>query len=121
MPETFGITKVSGMQIEYRISGIFRPGASSIVAPSEALLLPAIGRTVSGVNGDQGRFAIVSEPTSVVPINHSAPRKDHPPILLRQCDWKLLPVHQVWADCMAPTHVPPLVPEGVVLVEQVVL
>ena len=43
------------------------------------------------------------------------------PALLAERDGQVLPAHEVAADGVAPAHVTPAVPLGVVLVEQVIL
>ena len=49
------------------------------------------------------------------------PEKIMMPVLLAQGDRQVLPAHEVAADGVAPAHVAPAVPLGVVLVEQVIL
>jgi hypothetical protein len=54
-------------------------------------------------------------------VDDNAAGEDHGPILLGNGDRQLVPMKQVGADGMAPAHVAPLISEGIVLKEEMVL
>src|SRR4051812_37759857 len=73
---------------------------------------------MSGVNSDQGRLPVFTETAGILPINVRAAGKDHGAFGLGQCQWQMLPVHQVSTDGMAPTHVAPFFVKRIILVKQ---
>jgi hypothetical protein len=76
---------------------------------------------MSRIDGNQALFSGRAEAASVLAVYHHAPCENHFPILLRNSDWKLIPMKQVSTDGMSPAHVPPFAADGVELKEEMVL
>ena len=62
----------------------------------------------------------VAEAASVVVVDDDAAGEDHDAVIFGDGDGQFVPVKEVGADGVAPTHVSPLVAEGVVLEEEMV-
>src|SRR5581483_6212120 len=67
IPENLGIAKFGLMNVENRISRIFRPGMPRIRTVGNILVLQT--GTISGVNGNQGWDAMPAESARVLPIH----------------------------------------------------
>src|SRR6202158_1240732 len=100
-----------------------RPGAATIVAEGEILLLE-VGAG-GGVDGDEARriarIGAGAQAAGVVPIDHGAAGIDHVASkLFGNGQRQMPPVNHVVANRVAPAHVPPLRALRIVLVEKMV-
>lgn len=122
IPEHARVAKVSHMKIEYRVSFISSPGLSVIPAVGEILCLPCLLRVaaMTGVNRDQALLLRAAQAAGVLAVDDDAAREHHFAVLLRDCDWKLIPMQQIRTDGVSPAHVTPLIAEGIELKEEVV-
>jgi len=116
--------EVREVEIEHGVGGVLGPGAAAVVAVGEVLRLEglAVGgaRGVAGVDGDQARLTGCTEAAGIVLVHDGAAGEDHDAVFFRESDGHFLPVDEIAADGVAPTHVAPGIAEGVVLVEEVV-
>src|SRR6202020_1413144 len=76
---------------------------------------------VAGVNRNQAFALWRAKTAAILAIDHYTPGKDHGVAFFRDGHRQLLPMQQVFANRMAPAHMPPLIAKGVVLEEQVIL
>ena len=73
-----------------------------------------------GKDGHHGGIFAATQARAVVPVYHRTARKDGSKAVGVECNGKMLPVHQVGTDGMAPVHGSPYIAIGIVLVEEVV-
>jgi len=76
---------------------------------------------ITGIDSNQALFAGSAKATGVLRIDYDASSENHFIIFFRKGDRKLEPVKQVSANGMSPTHVSPLITQGIELKEEVVL
>ena len=133
MPEDFRVAKIRHVQVNHRIACVLREGTSAIIAVGDVLRLQRLAICtflgMAGVNGDQTgnvhllknrRVRVLAESAAVFPIHHHAARKDHYAVFLGDRRRQLLPVDEIRAHGVTPSHMSPLVAERVVLIEEVI-
>src|SRR5437899_1453018 len=120
MPEDLRITKILFAYVEHRIGRESRPRASAIIAIGNVLVLKRLFGVMGGVDRDERRLAAFSKAARVLPVNHGAAGKNHEIIFLAESHGQMLPLNEVLADRMAPTHVPPFIAKGIELIEEVI-
>ena len=112
------------LQVEDGVAGVLGPGAAAVVAVGEVLGLEGLAvagaRRVAGVDGDHAWLAGGAEAAGIVLVHDRAAGEDHDAVFFGERHGQFLPVDEVAADGVAPTHVAPGVAERVVLVEEVV-
>ena len=118
MPEDLGITEVRIVDVQHRIVGVLRPGPTVVVAVREILDLLAV--SVTGVNGDHRRLRAIAESGRILMVDHATAAERHDSVFFGNRQRQMFPVRQVATDGMSPTHVPPRIARGIVLVEEVV-
>src|ERR1051325_9011216 len=92
VPEDFGIAEILFVHVEYRVARKFGPG-SAIVAESEVLRLQ-----LARVAGPDGSDAFT--------IQDGTAREDHSAVRLANCGGEFLPVDEIAAYGVPPSHVP---------------
>jgi hypothetical protein len=100
------------------------PRAPTVVAIGESLILHAPGLltlvAMPCVNGNHGRLPVLPKTTGIGVIDDRGAGVDLDFSLLGERERQMLPVDEIIADRMAPTHVPPFIAKGIVLIEEVV-
>ena len=76
---------------------------------------------VTGIDGNQALFAGSAKATIVLRVDYDASSENHFIIFFRKSDRRLAPVKQVGANGMSPTHVSPLITQGIELKEEMAL
>jgi len=111
------------LEINHGIPLISFPRAPLIAAVSEILGLSNFSgpSSMPRVNRYQAFCARGAEAAGVLLVDYSAAGEDHLVVRFGNRKRKLTPVQEVTAYSVPPTHVPPLIAEGVVLKEEVVL
>ena len=79
------------------------------------------GAAVTGVYRNQALSSGNTEAAGVLAVHYDAARERHFAVLLWDCDRKLLPIQEVHANGMPPTHVAPFITERIELIEEVIL
>src|SRR6202022_294703 len=75
----------------------------------------------AGVYRNQALCSGRAEATGVLAVHYDAARERHFAVLLSDCDRKLLPIQEVRANGVPPTHVAPFITERIELIEEVIL
>ena len=126
LPEHLGIAELRVGKVKDRVSVILRPGEAAVQAEGQRLFLvlrlAVHRRDVRGVDRDDRRLAVraIAEAGCVGVVDHDRAREDLLVRAVGQRDAQFGPRNQIGADRLAPGHVPPLRPFGVVLVEHVI-
>jgi hypothetical protein len=122
VPEDLGIAKFRRSDINDRIARIVCPRAAMVVAVGQPLVLHTLGLltlfAMPCVNCNHGRLTVFPKTTRIGEIDDCGAREHHDLPLLRKREGQMLPMDEVTADRVAPTHVPPFVAEGIVLIEK---
>ena len=121
MPKHFRIAEVFLADVQDWIARINYPGSSTVIAVREALILKLLRINVTREDQYQWRLTIQAQAARVVVIHDRATREGHHAIGKGNRHRQVLPVNQIPRDRMTPTNVARCVPEGVVLIEQMVL
>jgi hypothetical protein len=126
-PAQLGIADVLQARVgQHRIAGMRHPGAATVQADGQALVLAVDaagllgGHVVVGEGGHQRLAARRPQAGAVAVVHHRAAGEHHADVVRRQGDGLVLPAQQVGAGGMAPVHRAPHTAVRVVLVEQVV-
>ncbi len=106
------------MNVENWILRILRPRATRIRAIGNILVLQT--GTISGVNSNERRDAMLAESARILPIDDGRSAENHDSVFFRERHRQFPPRQKIAAHCVAPRHVSPYVAKRVVLVEQVV-
>src|SRR5437879_13469326 len=91
------------MNIENWILRILRPRATRIRAIGNILVLQT--GTISGVNSNERRDAMLAESACILPIDDGRTAKNHDAVFFRYRHRQFPPRQKIAAHCVAPKHV----------------
>jgi hypothetical protein len=114
VPDYFGISIATLDMSQYRVAGELREGSTVGGAGKALSKWLALGSRV-----DSARSSVNANQLAI--LYHCRARPDIAQLIRRDGDFKLLPMHEVFAYCMSPMLVPILGARGIVLKEEVVL
>src|SRR5262249_16224569 len=63
--------------VEHRVPGVFGPGATTVVAVRDVLVLERLLGVMAGVDGDERRLPVFAEAAGVLPVHYRAAGENH--------------------------------------------
>ncbi|MNN72834.1 hypothetical protein D3C81_1889040 [compost metagenome] len=108
---------------KHRITGVFRPCSSIVLAVGNTLILNGrfSFRHIQVMCEDGNQPRLISEKSRrILPVDNGTAREDHAQPIRHQRNRQLFPSHQIPAHCMAPVHLSHSHSVRVMLEEQVI-
>ena len=124
MPNYLRVAVAPDDVLNDRISLIFRPTSTPVVAIGDALRKRHRFGSVTpsrGIEIHQHCFVAGLESPGIVPVNDTGTGENRAEFIGMKRVRQLFPMHQIWTDSVSPRHISPIDAEGVVLEEEMEL